>query len=267
MARDGVTGPVAAPGRRGGARAVVGAIAVGAAALLALDAGAAEVRVLSAAAVQVPVEEVAAAFERETGHKVVFEFATAGQVEAKVKGGATPSIVVNSQERSAALRATLASDPGRIRPLGTVRIGIAARAGAPRPDLSSVAAFRESLLRAQSIAYGDPAGGATTGVHFAKVLGQLGIEAEIKPKAQLAANGLDVMRRVKAGQAELGVTQVSEILHIDAPSLVGPLPQELQLQTTYVAFLLDGGNAPAAQFLDRLVADGGRARFRAAGFD
>lgn len=247
-------------------RAIAAGTAV-AATLITFAAGAAEVRVLSAAAVQVPVEEVAAAFERDTGHKVVFEFATAGQVEARVKGGAMPALVINSQERGAGLRATLGSEPSRVRPLGTVRIGVAARSGAPRPDLSSVAAFRESLLRAQSIAYGDPAGGATTGVHFAKVLVQLGIEAEVKPKAQLAANGLDVMRRVKSGQAELGVTQVSEILHIDAPSLVGPLPPELQLQTTYVAFLLDGGNAAAAQFVERLVADGGRARFRAAGFD
>jgi molybdate transport system substrate-binding protein len=232
-----------------------------------LFAVAAEVRVLSAAAVQAPVEKLAAAFERDTGHKVVFEFATAGQVEAKVKGGATPAIVINSQERGTALRTATGDDPARARSLGTVRIGIAARRGAPRPDISSVDAFRQSLLRASSIAYGDPAGGATTGVHFAKVLARLGIADDIRPKAQLAANGLEVMRRVKAGDAELGVTQVSEILHIDAPSLVGPLPTELQLQTTYVAFVLDGGNPAARQFAERLDSESGRGYFRAAGFE
>jgi molybdate transport system substrate-binding protein len=250
---------------RGAALRVCGAVAVGVFATAV--GGAAELRVLSAAAVQVPVEEVAALFERDTGHRVVFEFATAGQVEAKVKGGAAPAIAINPQERGAALRAIVGEDAARMQPLGTVRIGIAARSGAPQPDLSSVEAFRQSLLRASSIAYGDPAGGATTGIHFAKVLAQLGIADDIRPKAQLAANGLEVMRRVKAGSAELGVTQVSEILHIDASTLVGPLPPALQLQTTYVAFVLDRGNAIAADFVERLAAAPGRARFRAAGFE
>ena len=118
--------------------------------------------------------------------------------------------------------------PGQVRPLATVGIGVAVRRGAPKPDLSSVDGFRQSLRRAKSVAYGDPARGATTGLHFVKVLDVLGLADEIRSKTVLAANGLDVMRRVKNGEVELGVTQLSEILNIDAAALVGPLPSELQ---------------------------------------
>jgi len=238
--------------------------AVGTYALLSAEA--AEIRVLSAAAVQVPVEEIAAAFARDTSHHVRFEFATAGEVDARVNGGAHPAIVITAEERSATVVATLGLGAGQVRPLATVGIGVAARRGAAKPDLSSVDSFRQSLRRAESVAYGDPARGATTGVHFAKVLDVLGVADEIRPKSVLAANGLDVMRRVKSGEVELGVTQISEILSIDAATLVGPLPSELQKHTTYVAILIDPKNVAAADFIRRMVAEPGRASFRTAGF-
>ena len=231
-----------------------------------LSAEASEIRVLSAAAVQVPVEEIAAAFARDTSHQVRFEFATAGEVEARVNGGAHPAIVITAEERSASVVATLGLGAGQVRPLATVGIGVAVRRGAPKPDLSSVDAFRQSLRRAESVAYGDPSRGATTGVHFAKVLDVLGVADEIRPKTMLAANGLDVMRRVKSGEIELGVTQISEILNIDAAALVGLLPSELQKYTTYAAILVDPTDVAAADFIRRLVDEPGRARFRAAGF-
>ena len=102
------------------------------------------------------------------------------------------------------------------------RGGAQGRQGA-RP-VSSTAAFRASLLGAESIAYGDPAKGATTGIHFGKMLEKLGIQDAVRGKSQLAANGLDVMKLVADGKAEIGVTQISEILHVKGDTLVGPLP-------------------------------------------
>lgn len=238
--------------------------AVGTYALLGAEA--AEVRVLSAAAVQVPVEEIAAGLARDASHHVRFEFATAGEVEERVNAGARPAIVITAEERSAKVVTSLDLGPGQVRPLASVGIGVAARQGAPKPDLSSVDGFRQSLRRAESVAYGDPARGATTGLHFVRVLDQLGLADEIRSKTVLAANGLDVMRRVKSGEIELGVTQISEILNADAAALVGPLPSELQKYTTYVAILIDPANVAAADFIRRLIDEPGRARFRAAGF-
>ena len=154
-----------------------------------------------------------------------------------------------------------------VRDLGTVRIGVAARRGAARPDLSSVVRFRDALVRAESITYGDPARGATTGIHFSRIVDQLDLRGVLAGKTILAANGLDVVQKVARGEAELGFTQVSEILHVDAGTLVGPLPDALQLATTYVAWTTDRANQAARPLGEALTAKQGRERFRAAGFD
>lgn len=229
---------------------------------------AADVTVMSAAAVQVPVTELAAQFEKATGNRVVFEFSTAGGVENKVRGGATPDLVINAADRLQGLAASGLVGPAPARSLGVVRMGVAVRKGGKVPDLSSTAAFRASLLDAESVAYGDPARGATTGIHFGKMLDKLGIKGAVSGKSQLAANGLDVMKLVAEGKAEIGVTQISEILHVKGDTLVGPLPAELQLASNYsVAFGSATPPQAAAQFADLLVSEEGRARFRHAGFD
>lgn len=230
---------------------------------VAAGASAAELRVLSAAAVQVPAVEVAQRFESETGDRVHFEFATAGQVDERLARGDKPDIAIAPRERIAAR----AAPPADVRVLGTVRIGVAARAGWPRPDLSSVEAFRAALLSTRSITYGDPARGATTGIHFAKVVDRLDLREALAGKTVLAANGLEVMRIVASGGADLGVTQVSEILHVDATTYVGPLPDALQLTTTYVAWVRDPANASARALVDAMAHREGRAAFRKAGFD
>jgi molybdate transport system substrate-binding protein len=229
---------------------------------------AADVTVLSAAAVQVPVTELAAQFEKATGNHVIFEFSTAGGVENKVRGGAHPDLVINAAERLQGLAAAGLVGPAPARTLGVVRMGVAVRKGGKAPDLGSTAAFRASLLNAESIAYGDPARGATTGIHFAKMLDKLGIKDAVSGKSLLAANGLEVMKLVAEGKAEIGVTQISEILHVKGDTLVGPLPAELQLASNYsVALGSTSPKAAAAQFADLLVSEEGRARFRHAGFD
>lgn len=242
---------------------VVGALA----ASLTGAAVADELKVLSAAAVQGPATEIAEEFTRDTGTRVAFEFATAGQVDDKLAAGARPDIVINGRGRIAARANAQTKGATLVRDLGTVRVGVAARVGAPRPDLSSTAAFRASLLRAQTIAYTDPARGGTVGIQFAKVIDDLGLRSELANKIVLAANGVDVARKVARGEVELGVTQVSEIRHIDAKLLVGTLPDALQLATTYTVWVPDPANNVARDFVDALTNDSGRARFRAAGFD
>ncbi len=226
-----------------------------------------EVRVLSAAAVQVPMTEAAAQFTRDTGHRVAFEFATAGQVDEKLTAGARPDIVINGSGRIAARISARAVNDAWFRDLGTVRIGVAVRKGAARPDLSSVAKFREALLRADSVAYGDPARGATTGIHFSRIVDQLDLRGALASRTLLAANGLDVVQKVARGEAELGITQVSEILHIDPTAYAGPLPDALQLATTYTAWVPDAANVTARMFVEAMTSERGRERFHAAGFD
>jgi molybdate transport system substrate-binding protein len=232
----------------------------------ATSALAADVRVLSAAAVKGPLVDAARAFERDTGHSVVLEFATAGQVDARIATGDRPDIVVNTRARLDALVAK-GIRAGTVQDLGTVRIGVAVRAGAPRPDVSTVDAFRASLASASSVAYTNPAAGGTAGSHFAAVIDRLGLAEALADRRLLAADGLDVMRKIQRGDAELGVTQVSEILLVDRATYVGPLPESLQLQTIYSALVPAGAGPAARAFAEALASDMGRARFDAAGFE
>lgn len=228
----------------------------------------AEIRVLSAAAVQVPLTEVIERFERDTGHKVSVEYSTAGGVDTQVKDGRNADLVISDRKRIEALSAAGFLPKVEARTLGVVRIGVAARAGAPRPDISSSEAFKGSLLKAQSVAYGDPPRGSTTGIHFAKQLEKMGITEAVNSKALLSANGLEVMKAVAAGKAELGITQISEILHVAPTTLVGPLPDALQLKTSYAAIPGGGSqNEAALKLVEALTANYGRERFRHAGFD
>ena len=83
--------------------------------------------------------------------------------------------------------------------------------GAPKPDISSVEAFKQALLKAKSVGYIDPASGGSSGIYVAGLLDKLGIADEIKPKAKLQKGG-HVSDLVVAGEAEIGIHQISEIV-------------------------------------------------------
>ena len=133
-----------------------------------------------------------------------------------------------------------------------VRIGVAVRKGAPRPDISSADALKRALLAAKSVAFVDPASGGASGAHLVPMFERLGVAAQVNAKARLARGGPDgmVSAIVAAGEAEIGLQQISEIMSVDGVDLVGPLPDELQSVTVYSAGLLAKAALPdAAQAL------------------
>ena len=108
--------------------------------------------------------------------------------------------------------------------------------GAPKPDVSTVEAFKRALLAAKSVAYIDPASGGSSGIYIDKLLERLGIADQIRPKAKLKKGG-HVADLIVSGEAELGLHQISEIVPVKGAALVGPLPKEIQNTTTYAAGL------------------------------
>jgi molybdate transport system substrate-binding protein len=121
--------------------------------------------------------------------------------------------------------------------------------GSPKPDVSTVAAFKAALLAAKSVGYIDPASGGSSGIYLAGLFEKLGVAAEIKPKAKLKKGGY-VGELVVSGEAELGIHQISEILAVKGVSLVGPLPPEIQNYTVYAGGLsATAHDAMAAQNL------------------
>jgi molybdate transport system substrate-binding protein len=151
--------------------------------------------------------------------------------------------------------------------IARVMVGIAVKKAAAEPDISSAEAVRRSLLAAKSVAYVDPAAGGVTGPFFADLCRRLGIADQIAAKAVLKKTGGEVAAAVAAGEAELGVTLVSELLPEPGVTVAGPLPGEIQIDMVYTAALArDAANAGAAQkFLARMRAAAGQIAIREAG--
>jgi molybdate transport system substrate-binding protein len=197
-------------------------------------AAGAEVKVLSAGAFKQVLVALAPEFEKETGHKVVIDNDTVGALIKRIDGGADFDLAVLSPVAIDDLvkKGKIAS-AGRM-PLAKVGIGVVVREGAPRPDISNVEAFKRTLLEAKSVAYIDPAAGGSSGIYVSKLLDQLGIADQIKPKAKLIAGGA-VAEHIANGDADIGIHQISEILPVKGVTLAGPLPEEIQNYTIYAA--------------------------------
>ena len=100
------------------------------------------------------------------------------------------------------------------------------------PDISTVDAFKQSLLAARAIAYTDPASGGTAGIYLAKLFEKMGIAAELKPKSVLVKGGL-AAEKLMSGEAEIAMQPASELLAVPGVVLVGPIPLEVQ---TYIIY-------------------------------
>jgi len=236
--------------------------------LTAMQAHAADIVVLCAGAARGALAPLIEPFQRESGHTIRFDYGTAGQILAKLKAGQRPDVVIVTAPVVAELEKDGMVVAGSATPLGRTGIGVGVREGAPAPDISSVDAFKRALLAARAVAYIDPAVGGTSGKHFAGVLEKLGIAEAIKAKAVLVPGGY-AAERVAKGEADLVVHQISEILPVKGVKLVGPLPDELQLYTTYTAGLMSGApNAEAARsWIRYLAGPAGRRSFADRGME
>src|SRR5919109_1868710 len=198
------------------------------------SAAAAEIKVLTAGAFKQVLLALLPDFERTSGHKVVVENDTVGALTKRIEGGETFDFAVLTPAALDGLASKGKLVPGSRANLARVGIGVVVKEGAPKPDIGSLAAFKQALLAAKSVAYIDPAAGGSSGIYVAGLLDRLGIAAEIKPKAKLIHGGA-VAEHIARGEAELGIHQISEILPVKGITLVGPLPAEIQNYTVYAA--------------------------------
>ncbi len=236
-------------------------------ALVATPALADDIRLFATGAVQHSVMDITAAFEAETGNKVIATFGTAGAIGKKLEAGEKADIVVSSSGGLKDLKALLVEGDPQV--VGRVRIAIGVKSGAPKPDISTPEKLKAVLLAAPNVGYGDPASGATTGIHFAKVLDQLGIADQIKPKAVLRDGGILLMKEVAEGRAVMGFTQSTEINAVPGTEIAGYLPDALQLVSSYAAALTREGekNNAAKALFARIIGAPGTAAFAHAGFE
>jgi molybdate transport system substrate-binding protein len=255
--------------RIGVMRGLVGA-AVLALALPAAPAGqaeAADIKVLSAGAVRAIVTELTPSFEKETGHKVAFEFGTAGQTRQRLASEPADVVILPDTGLDEQIKQDRVVAGSRA-DIARTGMGVGVREGAPKPDISTTEALKKALLAAKSITYVDPSQGATSGVYFSGLLQRWGIADAMKPKTTLVSGGYPA-ERVAKGEVELVVHQISEIMPVKGVTVVGPLPKDIQKVTTYSAGLVAKAAQPdaARAFIAYLMSAAVRPKFAAAGLD
>jgi molybdate transport system substrate-binding protein len=215
-------------------RAVFGIIALTLGAMVG-RADAAEIKVLATIALQSVMEDVTPRFEKTTGHKVTSTFGLGVVMVQRVREGEVADLVLAPRSAIDGLIKAAKLEPGSDVSLARSSIGVAVRKGAPKPDISTPEALRRALIAAKSISYSNPAFGSTSAVHFAKVLGRLGIAEEINAKTKFPPEGGFAARLLATGEAEMAVQQIGELISVPGVELLGPLPGELQLVTIFAA--------------------------------
>jgi molybdate transport system substrate-binding protein len=226
-------------------------------------------KVLSAGAVQSMVEALGREFERASGNALDITFNTAGSLRDRVKNGEAADLVILSESAIASLDKLGLFVPGSIVNLGRTVTGVAIREGAPVPDISTPEAFKQTLLKAKSVAYTDPNAGGSGGIMFAALLERLGIADAINKKAVLGKRGAEVAASIAEGRAEIGTTFISEVLPVKGAKVVGPLPGDLHSANTYTAAIPAGSQhrQTATALLRALTDPATAARWVAAGLE
>jgi molybdate transport system substrate-binding protein len=215
--------------------------------LFAAGASAAEIKVMSSAGFKAAYLELAAEFERTTGHKIVNAWGpsmgdTPQAVPNRITRGEPVDVVIVVGEaldkliRDGKVIASSRAD------LARSLIGAAVRSGQPKPDISTVEAFKTALVNAKSIAYSDSA----SGVYIQTVVyKRLDVSDAVKAKSRMIPAD-PVGEIVARGDAELGFQQMSELMPVKGIDLIGPIPAEIQKVTVFSAAIAANAKEPEA---------------------
>jgi molybdate transport system substrate-binding protein len=228
---------------------------------------AADIRVYTSGA-PAEIQKVLTPRFEATGHHLVLTVATLAIIVDKaavdpLDAVVLPTPALDGLDRKGLLR------PGSRVDLARVGIGVAVRAGAPLPNLSSVEAVRKLLLDARSIVHSDPQGGGITGAHIARMIEQMGIADAVKPKVRYMFAIGGGVEAVAKGDAEIGLFNISEILPVAGAALAGPLPGELQSYITFGGALhaRSAAPGPAQDYLRWLSQGAAREAWMKGGFE
>ncbi len=172
-------------------------------------ATAAEIKVLSAGAFKPVVVALQPEFEKQSGHRLVIDNDTAGGLARRIGGGEAFDVVAMPPGGIEPLVQAGKVAPNTSVRLARVAIGVAVKKGDPAPDIGTVAAFQETLLKARNVAMIDPAAGGSSGIYLTQLFEKMGIADRIKAKAVLVPGGL-VAERLVTGQNPASATGTAE---------------------------------------------------------
>jgi molybdate transport system substrate-binding protein len=231
-----------------------------AAALVSGSASAADVQVMISAGFYGAYSELGPAFERATGHRLVTTRGPSlGDSPEAIpnrlaRGESADVVILDDSSAVDFVRRGLVHADSKVE-LARSEIGMVVKAGAAKPDIGSVDAFRNALLAAKSIAYSD----SSSGTYLATTLfGKLGVAEQVAGKSRKVRgppSGEPVAAVVARGEAEIGFQQVAELLHVPGADFVGTIPVELQPKVFFSGAVTVMARQPeAARALVRFLA-------------
>jgi molybdate transport system substrate-binding protein len=190
---------------------------------------AAEIKLLASSAVKDACLELIPQFEKASGHKVSTAWSSTPDVEKRIAAGEAADVIILGDSGTEELIKQGKLAPGSRANFAKSGIGVAVRAGAPKPDISSAEAVKRSVLAAKSVAYSAGA----SGTYLVSMFQKLGISDQVKAKTAAVKPGEPVGEVVARGDAEIGFNQMSELIRVKGIEILGPLPAEIQNITVY----------------------------------
>ena len=203
----------------------------------------------------------------QTGNTIEGVYGAVGLMKDRLLAGAPCDVLILTAALIEQLITSGDVTAGSAHALGRVRTGVAVKSDEPLPRVDSSVALKAALLAASGIYISDPVK-STAGIHFAKVLRQLGIETEVSSRLHVFPNGATAMHEMSSSldNGLVGCTQVTEILYTQGVQLVATLPDEFELATVYTAAICSKAQQPkAAAALIRLLTGPEAAALRRSG--
>ena len=218
--------------------------------LLAGAAHSAEIKVLSTQATEDAYKELVPQFEQATGNKVTTVFTgTLGANKRLADGESYDMLIMSSGSIDEYLKSGKLAVGSRV-DLAKSGVGIGVKAGARKPDISSVEALKQTMLSARSISYST----GPSGIYIVSLFERLGIADQVKGKLKQTPTGVFVGTLIASGEAEIGVQQVSELSHFPGVDYVGSLPEAVQRYTTFASGIVAGAKeSEAAKALVKFI--------------